>query len=96
VNAHPVTGAAAYLDALGISPPPPSANDAIEHQLPADIDIVMAEADHAALGHDDVSHIDLSDALEHQGHEHDTNQQDHDDTQHHNQVDDLPDIDPNS
>ncbi|MCS0352882.1 VCBS domain-containing protein [Vibrio ordalii] len=98
VNAHPVTGAAAYLDALGISPPPPSANDTIEHQLPADIDIVMAEADHAALGHDDVSHIDLSDALEHQGHEHehDTNQQDHDDTQHHNQVDDLPDIDPNS
>lgn len=96
VNDHPVTGAAAYLDALGISPPPPSANDAIEHQLPADIDIVMAEADHAALGHDDVSHIDLSDALEHQGHEHDTNQQDHDDTQHHNQVDDLPDIDPNS
>ncbi|MDF9400259.1 VCBS domain-containing protein [Vibrio sp. 1180_3] len=95
VNDHPVTGAAAYLDALGITPAAPVA-DAPEHQLPADMDIVMAEANHAALGHDDVSHIDLSDALEHQGHEHDTNQQDHDDTQHHNQVDDLPDIDPNS
>lgn len=94
VNDHPVTGAAAYLDALGITPAAPVA-DAPEHQLPADMDIVMAEADHIVLGHDDVAHLDLSGALEHQGHEHDTNQQDHDDTQHH-QVDDLPDIDPNS
>ncbi|PKF62452.1 hypothetical protein CW745_03190, partial [Psychromonas sp. psych-6C06] len=94
VNDHPVTGAAAYLDALGITPAAPVA-DAPEHQLPADMDIVMAEADHIVLGHDDVAHLDLSGALEHQGHEHDTNQQDHDDTQHH-QEDDLPDIDPNS
>ncbi|MFA0626888.1 VCBS domain-containing protein [Vibrio sp. 10N.222.49.A3] len=94
VNDHPVTGAAAYLDALGITPAAPVA-DAPEHQLPADMDIVMAEADHIVLGHDDVAHLDLSGALEHQGHEHDTNQQDHDDTQHH-QVDDLPGIDPNS
>jgi VCBS repeat-containing protein len=89
-----VTGAAAYLDALGINPAAPTA-DAPEHQLPADMDIVMAEADHIALSHGDVSHLDLSDALEHQGHEHDINQQDHDDTQHHQMVD-LPDIDPNS
>ncbi|MBF4254237.1 hypothetical protein EA007_25815, partial [Vibrio anguillarum] len=67
VNDHPVTGAAAYLDALGITPAAPVA-DAPEHQLPADMDIVMAEANHAALGHDDLSHLDLSDALEHQGH----------------------------
>ena len=95
VNDHPVTGAAAYLDALGITPVAPLA-DVPEHQLPADMDIVMAEADHVALGHDDVSHLDLSDALEQQGHEHDHNQQDNDESQHHLQVDDLPDIDPNS
>ncbi|MDE1254716.1 tandem-95 repeat protein [Vibrio aestuarianus] len=93
VSPPPVTGAAAYLDALGIVPPP-SANKATEHQLPADMDIVMAKAEQLDFDHDGNAHVDLSDALEHQGYEH--KQQDHDDTKHHHQVDDLSDIDPNS
>ena len=89
---HPVSGAAIYLDALGISPASVAA-DAPKHQLPADIDIVMAEAEQVDMNHGDTSHLDLSDALTHHDNQQDLDQDD--DLQHHH-LDVLPDVDPNS
>ncbi|KDN28788.1 hypothetical protein VFDL14_21935, partial [Vibrio fortis] len=84
-------GAAAYLDALGIQP---NASPTTGHDQPADIDIVLAQVDQQHAADYDQTHLDISDALEH----HDT--ADHpnqdDEHHHHNDLDGLPDIDPNN
>ena len=84
-------GAAAYLDALGIKP---DATSTTAHDQPADMDIVLAQVDQQDAATHDQAHLDMSDALEH----HDANiNHDQDDVHHHhNDVDGLPDIDPNS
>ena len=84
-------GAAAYLDALGIKP---DATSTTAHDQPADMDIVLAQVDQQDAATHDQAHLDMSDALEH----HDANiTHDQDDVHHHhNDVDGLPDIDPNS
>ncbi|TKE60967.1 tandem-95 repeat protein, partial [Vibrio sp. F12] len=84
-------GAAAYLDALGISP---DATSTTVHDQPADMDIVLAQVDQQHTVDYDQAHLDMSDALEH----HDTtnNHNQDDEHHHHNDVDGLPDIDPNN
>lgn len=85
-------GAAAYLDALGIKPDETSS---MVHDQPADMDIVLAQVDQQDTPTHDHTHLDMSDALEH----HDANvnhHQDDDAHHHHNDLDGLPDIDPNS
>ncbi|MDH5922879.1 VCBS domain-containing protein, partial [Vibrio splendidus] len=84
-------GAAAYLDALGITPDPTSTT---VHDQPADIDIVLAQVDHQDATTHDQAHLDMSDALEH--HDANVNHNQDDEHHHHNDVDGLPDIDPNS
>nr|WP_230853533.1 VCBS domain-containing protein [Vibrio harveyi] len=86
------TGAAAYLDALGITPPHTD-TDTSQH-TPADLDIVLAQVDQQHTVDYDQAHLDMSDALEH----HDAaNNHNQDDEHHHqNDVDGLPDIDPNN
>ncbi len=84
-------GAAAYLDALGIKP------DTIlttVHDQPADMDIVLAQVDQQDAATHDQAHLDMSDALEH----HDANGHHNQDDEHHhhNDIDGMPDIDPNS
>ncbi|WP_333917919.1 VCBS domain-containing protein [Vibrio crassostreae] len=84
-------GAAAYLDALGIQP---KASPTTGHDQPADMDIVLAQVDQQHTVDYDQAHLDMSDALEH----HDTtnNHNQDDEHHHHNDVDGLPDIDPNN
>ncbi|MBO7913496.1 VCBS domain-containing protein [Vibrio sp. G41H] len=83
-------GAAAYLDALGIKP---DATSTTVHDQPADMDIVLAQVDQQDITTHDQAHLDMSDALEH----HDANiNHNQDDDHHHNDIDGLPDIDPNS
>ncbi|WGS63476.1 VCBS domain-containing protein [Vibrio lentus] len=84
-------GAAAYLDALGITP---DATSTTVHDQPADMDIVLAQVDHPDTTTHDQAHLDMSDALEH--HDANVNHNQDDEHHHHNDVDGLPDIDPNS
>ncbi|MEZ9997331.1 VCBS domain-containing protein [Vibrio lentus] len=84
-------GAAAYLDALGITP---DATSTTVHDQPADMDIVLAQVDHPDATTHDQAHLDMSDALEH--HDANVNHNQDDEHHHHNDVDGLPDIDPNS
>jgi len=85
-------GAAAYLDALGIKP---AATSTAVHDQPADMDIVLAQVDQSDPTEHDQLHLDVSDAL---GHRDTTlnHHQDDDAHHHHNDLDGLPDIDPNS
>ncbi|EAP94124.1 VCBS repeat protein [Vibrio splendidus 12B01] len=84
-------GAAAYLDALGIKP---DATSTTVHDQPADMDIILAQVDQPDAATHDQAHLDMSDALEH----HDANINHNQDDEHHqhNDIDGLPDIDPNS
>ncbi|WP_102576728.1 VCBS domain-containing protein [Vibrio splendidus] len=84
-------GAAAYLDALGIKP---DATSTTVHDQPADMDIVLAQVDQPDAATHDQAHLDMSDALEH--HDVNINHNQDDEHHHHNDVDGLPDIDPNS
>ncbi|PMK31104.1 hypothetical protein BCT56_17425 [Vibrio lentus] len=84
-------GAAAYLDALGIKP---DATTTTVHDQPADMDIVLAQVDHPDATTHDQAHLDMSDALEH--HDANVNHNQDDEHHHHNDLDGLPDIDPNS
>ncbi|GLO59610.1 hypothetical protein MACH09_01180 [Vibrio sp. MACH09] len=84
-------GAAAYLDALGIKP---DATSTTVHDQPADMDIVLAQVDQPDAVTHDQAHLDMSDALEH--HDANINHNQDDEHHHHNDVDGLPDIDPNS
>ncbi|WP_428792670.1 VCBS domain-containing protein, partial [Vibrio splendidus] len=84
-------GAAAYLDALGINP---DATSTTVHDQPADMDIVLAQVDQPDPATHDQAHLDMSDALEH--HDMNINHNQDDEHHHHNDVDGLPDIDPNS
>ncbi|WP_086968251.1 VCBS domain-containing protein [Vibrio coralliirubri] len=84
-------GAAAYLDALGIKP---DATSTTVHDQPADMDIVLAKVDQPDAVTHDQAHLDMSDALEH--HDANINHNQDDEHHHHNDVDGLPDIDPNS
>ncbi|PMH39371.1 hypothetical protein BCU70_13405, partial [Vibrio sp. 10N.286.49.C2] len=83
-------GAAAYLDALGIKP---DATSTTVHDQPADMDIVLAQVDQQDAATHDQAHLDMSDALEH--HDANVNHNQDDEHHHHNDVDGLPDIDPN-
>ncbi|ELH4835474.1 VCBS domain-containing protein, partial [Vibrio harveyi] len=87
---HPV-GAAAYLDVLGIQP---NASPTTGHDQPADMDIVLAQVDQQHAADYDQTHLDMSDALEH--HDAANNHNQDDEHHHHNDVDGLPDIDPNN
>ncbi|UPR32987.1 cadherin-like domain-containing protein [Vibrio crassostreae] len=84
-------GAAAYLDALGIKP---DSTSTTAHDQPADMDIVLAQVDQPDAVTHDQAHLDMSDALEH--HDANINHNQDDEHHHHNDVDGLPDIDPNS
>ncbi|PMG19291.1 hypothetical protein BCU97_05105 [Vibrio splendidus] len=84
-------GAAAYLDALGIKP---DTTSTVDHDQPADMDIVLAQVDQQDAATHDQAHLDMSDALEH--HDAANNHNQDDEHHHHNDVDGLPDIDPNS
>ncbi|CAK1810729.1 VCBS repeat-containing protein [Vibrio crassostreae] len=83
-------GAAAYLDALGIKP---DATSTAVHDQPADMDIVLAQVDQQDAATHDQAHLDMSDALEH--HDANVNHNQDDEHHHHNDIDGLPDIDPN-
>ena len=89
-NNHQGT-AAAYLDALGIQP---NASPSTTHDQPADMDIVLAQVDQQHAADYDQTHLDMSDALEH--HDVANNHNQDDEHHHHNDVDGLPDIDPNN
>ncbi|MBU2910095.1 VCBS domain-containing protein [Vibrio splendidus] len=84
-------GAVAYLDALGIKP---DATSTTVHDQPADMDIVLAQVDQPDAATHDQAHLDMSDALEH--HDANINHNQDDEHHHHNDIDGLPDIDPNS
>ncbi|MFA0391148.1 VCBS domain-containing protein [Vibrio splendidus] len=84
-------GAAAYLDALGIKP---DATSTTVHDQPADMDIVLAQVDQPDAATHDQAHLDMSDVLEH--HDANINHNQDDEHHHHNDIDGLPDIDPNS
>ncbi|MUK66271.1 tandem-95 repeat protein [Aliivibrio fischeri] len=84
-------GAAAYLDALGIKP---DATSTTVHDQPADMDIVLAQVDQQDAATHDQAHLDMSDALEH--HDANINHNQDDEHHHHNDLDGLPDIDPNN
>ncbi|WP_210448863.1 VCBS domain-containing protein [Vibrio crassostreae] len=83
-------GAAAYLDALGIKP---DTTSTVDHDQPADMDIVLAQVDQQDAATHDQAHLDMSDALEH--HDANVNHNQDDEHHHHNDIDGLPDIDPN-
>ncbi|MDC5706708.1 VCBS domain-containing protein [Vibrio europaeus] len=87
---HP-TGAAAYLDALGITPA--HTNTDSNQQAPADLDIVLAHVDDTVNSVTSIEEtdIDMSDA-----HTHHVQQQAHDDKHLHNDIDGLPDLDSNN
>ncbi|MFA0150852.1 VCBS domain-containing protein [Vibrio sp. 10N.261.46.C10] len=91
----PATGAAAYLDALGISPNA-GTGETPQQPLPDDIDIVLTQADQLATDHDLSTGLDLSDALSQDDHQHMVKHDDEQDNIEHHHVADLPDIDPNS
>ncbi|WP_135441717.1 VCBS domain-containing protein [Vibrio tasmaniensis] len=84
-------GAAAYLDALGIKP---DATSTTVHDQPADMDIILAQVDQPDVATHDQAQLDMSDALEH--HDANINHNQDDEHHHHNDVDGLPGIDPNS
>nr|WP_157941929.1 VCBS domain-containing protein [Vibrio lentus] len=84
-------GAAAYLDVLGIKP---DATSTTVHDQPADMDIILAQVDQQDATTHDQAHLDMSDALEH--HDANINHNQDDEHHHHNDIDGLPDIDPNS
>ncbi|WP_446612380.1 VCBS domain-containing protein [Vibrio jasicida] len=84
-------GAGAYLDALGIQP---NASPTTGHDQPADMDIVLAQVDQQHAVDYDQAHLDMSDALEH--HDPANNHNQDDEHHHHNDLDGLPDIDPNN
>ncbi|MCG9692794.1 VCBS domain-containing protein [Vibrio sp. Isolate22] len=84
-------GAADYLDALGIQP---NASPTTGHDQPADMDIVLAQVDQQHAADYDQTHLDMSDALEH--HDAANNHNQDDEHHHHNDLDGLPDIDPNN
>ncbi|WP_244298264.1 VCBS domain-containing protein [Aliivibrio finisterrensis] len=88
-NSH--HGAAAYLDVLGIKPDTASTT---VHDQPTDMDIVLAQVDQSDATTHDQAHLDMSDALEH--HDTNINHNQDDEHHHHNDIDGLPDIDPNS
>ncbi|WP_141677285.1 VCBS domain-containing protein, partial [Aliivibrio sp. 1S128] len=88
------SGASAYLDALGITPPP-KLTEHNDHHAPTDLDIVLAH-DNTDITDDHSSHIDLSDAMEHHNQDHSQNKQEDENHHHHNDIDGLPDIDPNT
>ena len=88
------SGASAYLDALGITPPP-KLTEHNDHHAPTDLDIVLAH-DNTAIIDDHSSHIDLSDAMDHHNQDHSHNKQEDENHHHHNDIDGLPDIDPNT
>ncbi|CAH7251332.1 conserved hypothetical protein [Vibrio chagasii] len=83
--------AAAYLDVLGIQP---NASPSTGHDQPADMDIVLAQVDQQHAVDYDQAHLDMSDALEH--HDAANNHNQDDEHHHHNDLDGLPDIDPNN
>ncbi|WP_425667690.1 VCBS domain-containing protein (plasmid) [Vibrio tubiashii] len=85
------SGAAAYLDALGIQP---NASPTAGHEQPADMDIVLAQVDQQHAVDYGQAHLDMSDALAH--HDAANNHNQDDEHHHHNDVDGLPDIDPNN
>ncbi|UOE87420.1 VCBS domain-containing protein [Vibrio splendidus] len=84
-------GAAAYLDVLGIKP---DATSTTVHDQPADMDIILAQVDQPDAATHDQAHLDMSDALEH--HDANINHNQDDEHHHHNDIDGLPNIDPNS
>ncbi|WP_122033012.1 VCBS domain-containing protein [Aliivibrio sp. EL58] len=84
-------GAAAYLDALGIQE---DTTSPVEHDQPTDMDIVLAQVDQPNSFSHDSTHLDMSDSLEH--HDANINHNQDDEHHHHNDIDGLPDIDPNS
>ncbi|CAH7450937.1 conserved hypothetical protein [Vibrio chagasii] len=86
-------GAAAYLDALGIQP---DASPSTGHDQPADMDIVLAQVDQQHAVDYDQTHLDMSDALEHHDAANNHNHNQDDEHHHHNDLDGLPDIDPNN
>ncbi len=88
-NSH--HGAAAYLDVLGIKPDTASTT---VHDQPTDMDIVLAQVDQSDATTHDQAHLDMSDAIEH--HDANINHNQDDEHHHHNDIDGLPDIDPNS
>ena len=88
------SGASAYLDALGITPPP-KLTEHNDHHAPTDLDIVLAH-DNTDITEDHSSHIDLSDAMEHHNQDHSQNKHEDENHHHHNDIDGLPDIDPNT
>ncbi|PQJ93230.1 VCBS domain-containing protein, partial [Aliivibrio sifiae] len=89
-----LSGASAYLDALGITPEPKN-TEHNDHHTPTDLDIVLAH-DNTDITDDHSSHIDLSDAMEHHNQDHNHNKQEDENHHHHNDIDGLPDIDPNT
>ncbi|MDC5807983.1 VCBS domain-containing protein [Vibrio europaeus] len=86
-------GAAAYLDALGIQP---NASPTTGHDQPADMDIVLAQVGQQHAVDYDQTHLDMSDALEHHDASNNHNHNQDDEHHRHNDVDGLPDIDPNN
>ncbi|WP_299141171.1 VCBS domain-containing protein [uncultured Vibrio sp.] len=86
-------GAAAYLDALGIKP---DATSTTVNDQPADMDIVLAQVDQQHAVDYDQAHLDMSDALEHHDAANNHNHNQDNEHHHHNDVDGLPDIDPNN
>ncbi|WP_028111994.1 VCBS domain-containing protein, partial [Ferrimonas kyonanensis] len=84
-------GSAAYLDALGIQP---NASPTTGHDQPADMDIVLAQVDQQHALDYDQAHLDTSDAIQH--HDATTDHNQDSDKHHHNDLDGLPDIDPNN
>ncbi|MDC5853900.1 VCBS domain-containing protein [Vibrio europaeus] len=89
---HPV-GAAAYLDALGIQP---TTSPTTGHDQPADMDIVLTQVDQQHPVDYDQAHLDMPDALEHHDAANNHNHNQNDEHRLHNDVDELPDIDPNN
>ncbi|MCG9641219.1 VCBS domain-containing protein [Vibrio sp. Isolate34] len=83
-------GVSSYLDALGIKP---DATSTTVDDQPADMDIVLAQVDQQEAATHDQAHLDMSDALEH--HDGNVNHNQDDEHHHHNDIDGLPDIDPN-
>lgn len=79
------------MDALGIQP---DASPSTGHDQPADMDIVLAQVDQQHAVDYDQAHLDMSDALEH--HDAANNHNQDDEHHHHNDLDGLPDIDPNN
>ncbi|MDE1290831.1 VCBS domain-containing protein [Vibrio aestuarianus] len=93
-NDASMNGANAYLDALGITPTHHAIENELQHQ-PADMDLVWAQSEQASLVDEHGIHIDVSDAVTDESHQHDNGHDNQHDDQH-QQVDNLADIDPNN